>query len=104
MQPYWDNLYANDVDVVVGGDDHVYERFAPQDPQGFYAPGRGIRQFTVGTGGGSLYTFGEPKANSEVRYRASYGILKLKLHASTYEWEYLPTAGTFTDSGSAACH
>ena len=70
--------YANDVDVIVGGDDHVYERFAPQDPQGYYAPSRGIRQFTVGTGGGSLYTFAEPKANSEVRYRASYGILKLK--------------------------
>ena len=104
MQPYWDNLYANDVDVIVGGDDHVYERFAPQDPQGYYAPSRGIRQFTVGTGGGSLYTFAEPKANSEVRYRASYGILKLKLHATSYEWEYLPTAGTFSDSGSAACH
>ena len=71
MQGYWDSFYANHVDVVVGGDDHVYERFALQDPQGFYAPGRGFRQFTVGTGGGSLYTFLEPKANSEVRYRNS---------------------------------
>jgi hypothetical protein len=104
MQGYWDSFYANHVDVVVGGDDHVYERFAPQDPQGFYAPGRGVRQFTVGTGGGSLYTFLDPKANSEVRYRNSYGILKLGLHATSYDWKFLPTSGTFTDSGSDSCN
>jgi hypothetical protein len=104
MQVYWDVLYANGVDVVVGGDDHVYERFAPQDPQGFYDPVGGLRQFTVGTGGGSLYTFLDPKANSEVRYRASYGILKLILGSSSYEWQFLPTSGTFADSGTTACH
>jgi hypothetical protein len=104
MQGYWDSFYANHVDVVVGGDDHVYERFAPQDPQGFYAPGRGVRQFTVGTGGGSLYTFLDPKANSEVRYRNSYGILRLGLHATSYDWRFFPTSGTFTDSGSDSCN
>jgi hypothetical protein len=104
MQGYWDSFHSNQVDVVVGGDDHVYERFAPQDPQGFYAPGRGVRQFTVGTGGGSLYTFGEPKANSEVRYRSSYGILRLGLHATSYDWRYVPTSGTFADTGSDTCN
>ena len=103
MQGYWDSLHANEVDVVVGGDDHVYERFALQDPQGFYSPGHGLRQFTVGTGGGSLYTFGEPKANSEVRYRASYGILRLGLHATSYDWRYVPTSGSFSDTGSDSC-
>ena len=51
MLPYWNVLYANRVDVLVGGDEHVYERYAQQDPQGFYDPARGVRQFTVGTGG-----------------------------------------------------
>ena len=70
MQGYWDSLYAAGADVVVGGDDHVYERYAPQDPHGAYDPRRGLRQFTVGTGGGSLYGFETADANSEVRFRA----------------------------------
>jgi len=31
-------------------------------------------------------------------------VLKLTLHASSYDWEFAPIAGqTFTDSGTAAC-
>ena len=44
-------LYDNGVDVVLNGHDHIYERFAPQDANGRLDPARGIRQFTVGTGG-----------------------------------------------------
>jgi hypothetical protein len=104
MQPYWNVLYANGTDVVVGGDEHVYERYAPQDLQGFYDPAQGLREFIVGTGGGSLYTFGNINANSEVRYRASYGVFKLTLHPTSYEWQYIPTSGSFADTGSTSCH
>jgi hypothetical protein len=104
MQPYWDALYANAVDLVLGGDEHVYERYAPQDPQGLYDPLHGLREFIVGTGGGSLYRFANVNANSEVRYRASFGILKLTLHPTSYEWQFIPTAGSFSDSGSSSCH
>jgi hypothetical protein len=104
MQPYWDNLYANHVDVVLGGDEHVYERYAPQDPQGFYDPLHGLREFIVGTGGAGRYTFGSVNANSEVRYRDSWGILALTLHPTSYEWRFIPTAGSFSDSGSSSCH
>jgi hypothetical protein len=104
MGQYFAILYDNGADFVLGGDDHLYERFAPQDPQGFYDPGRGVRQFVAGTGGGSLYTFASPRANSEVRRSGNYGILKLTLHAGSYEWEFVPTSGTFSDSGTTSCH
>jgi hypothetical protein len=81
----------------------LYERFAPQDPQGYYDPA-GVRQMVVGTGGGGLYTFGTIRRNSEVRKSGSWGILKLTLHPGSYEWEFVPTSGSFSDSGTTACH
>ena len=44
-------LHAAGADVVLNGDAHNYERFAPQDPSGNPDPARGIRAFVVGTGG-----------------------------------------------------
>src|SRR5215207_1728222 len=38
------------VDVVLNRHDHIYERFAPQTPDGIADPVRGIREFVVGTG------------------------------------------------------
>ena len=59
----------------------------------------------MGTGGKSHYDFGNILANSEARDSDTNGVLKLTLHASSYDWEFVPEAGkTFTDSGSASCH
>jgi hypothetical protein len=105
MQRYWDGLFEAGADIVVGGDEHVYERYAPQDPHGAYDPRRGLRQFTVGTGGGSLYAFEAADANSEARFRASYGILKLVLLRGGYEWQFVAAAPTrVVDGGSDRCH
>jgi hypothetical protein len=103
MRPFWQALYSAGADVVLAGHAHLYERFAPQDPNGA-ADSQGLRQFVVGTGGGGLYEFGAPVANSEVRYNASYGVLKLTLHAASYDWQFVtPPGNTFSDTGSAAC-
>src|SRR5215218_3222004 len=105
MRPIWDVLYAAHAEVVLNGHDHDYERFAPQTPAGVADPAQGIREFVVGTGGYSLYAFLPPKPNSQVRNVNTYGVLKLTLHPSSYEWEFVPVAGkTFTDSGSGECH
>jgi hypothetical protein len=105
MQRIWDILYYFRADVVVSGHDHLYERFAPQDPDGHLDPGRGIRQFTVGTGGAPLYSFAQIQPNSEARDNSTHGVIKLTLGDRRYEWEFVPVAGeTFTDAGSGECH
>ncbi len=102
---FWRALYAAGADVVLVGHDHDYERFAPQDPAGRADSTRGIREFVVGTGGRSRYPFRLPRPNSEVRNAGTYGVLALTLHASSYDWRFVPEAGkTFTDNGSTVCH
>ena len=105
MIPSWDALYAAGADVVLSGHDHDYERFAPQTSGGVADPARGIREFVVGTGGKSHYAFGTIRANSQTRNSDTNGVLKLALHASSYDWRFVPEAGkTFSDSGSDSCH
>ena len=102
---FWQALYDHDADLVLVGHDHNYERFAPQTPLGVADPARGIRQFVVGTGGKTLRPFATVAANSEVRESATFGILKLTLHPTSYDWAFVPEAGrTFTDTGSGTCH
>jgi len=105
VQALWQALYDADAEIVLAGHAHVYERFAPQTATGALDLSRGIRQFTVGTGGKSLSSFGSTQPNSEVRSNSAYGILRLTLGDGTYSWSFLPVAGkTFTDSGTATCH
>ena len=105
MKPAYRILYDNHADVVLSGHDHIYERFAPQDPNGAADPERGIREFVVGTGGAGLHASGTLKPNSEVRNNDTHGVLKLNLRSDSYGWEFVPVADrTFTDSGSGGCH
>jgi hypothetical protein len=104
MIPLWRALDDYGAEAVISGDDHLYERFAPQDPDG-NADTNGIRQFVVGTGGRSHYPFGAIIANSQVRNNDTFGILQLKLRAGAYDWQFVPEAGhAFTDAGTTACH
>jgi hypothetical protein len=119
MTPTWDALYAAGADVVISAHDHDYERFAPQDPEGNPDPERGITEFVVGTGGRGLYDWPLtkteefqdgvfiPKPNSIVRNNETHGVLKLTLHPSSYDWQFVPVPGEgdFTDSGTGEpCH
>ncbi len=99
----WVDLYAKGADIVLNGHEHNYERFAKQNPSGV-ADANGIREFIVGTGGRTLRAMGTTKANSEVRNNNSYGALKLTLNAGSYDWQFVPVAGSsFTDTGSSSC-
>jgi acid phosphatase type 7 len=105
MRPTWDALYAANAEVVLNGHDHHYERFAPQSPSGTLDTARGIREFVVGTGGASHYGITNVQPNSEVRNSDTFGVLKLTLHPTSYDWNFVPEAGkTFTDSGTTSCH
>ena len=66
----------------------------------------GIREFIVGTGGNG-HTKLSPDSSSrrEAASDKAYGVLRLTLHPTGYEWQFLATAKTpFDDAGAESCH
>ena len=106
LVPLWDVLYAEGVDVVLGGNNHLYQRWAAQDADG-NAVSDGTVQFTVGTGGRSLYPFGIPPMpeNLDATQNKAFGVLQMTLHADSYDYGWVPEAGepAFEDAGTVAC-
>jgi hypothetical protein len=104
VRPLWEILYAAGADVILNGHDHDYERFAPLDPWGRSDPSHGIREFVVGTGGAPVRARASTAPNSQT-FSSTNGVLKLTLHATSYDWSFVPVAGkTFTDHGTASTH
>lgn len=104
MDDIWKILVANQVDVVLAGHDHNYQRFNPMDAAGIEASG-GSRLFVVGTGGADLYNFFSTNAAMAMRDNSSHGYLDLTLHPSSYGWNFVAVPGdTFADSGTSSCH
>jgi acid phosphatase type 7 len=104
MRDIWRVLYEFNADVVLSAHDHMYERFLPQDPNGIGDLTRGIRQFTVGTGGAERTAPVRRTGNSEIT-GTDWGVLKLTLGADDYRWEFVPVPGVgFRDTGSGRCH
>ena len=109
--PLWDAV--PNLDLVLTGHNHVYERFAKMDCAGA-VKSTGARQFVVGTGGNpELYTFNALATGEEYRNRDHMGVLKLQLHQNSYDWAWIlsgrsatgaaePTKGQVLDSGTAA--
>ena len=102
MRDMYALLDAAGVDVVANGHDHLYERFARQTVDGRPSE-RGIRQFTVGSGGATLYHVAGIAPNSEARL-LQFGVLRLSLEASSYRWEFIATPGETVDTGVELCH
>ena len=104
MQAIWQILYDAGAELVLNGHEHHYERFSEMNASGS-AVSQGLREIVVGTGGATLYPFGSPKSASQVRNNSTYGVLKLTLRSTGYDWQFVPISGsTFTDSGSDNCH
>jgi 3',5'-cyclic AMP phosphodiesterase CpdA len=98
-------MYEGGVDVLLSGHDHVYERFAPQDPDGRNDPAHGVRQFVVGTGGAPFYEFRSAlQPNSQVHQNRVHGVLRLVFHPASYDWEFVGVGNAFSDKGSGTCH
>lgn len=102
----WDLMDASGVDVLLAGHNHIYQRWAPQDGDGVRDP-NGVTQFTVGTGGRSLYPFGpKPRpANLVATQNKAFGVLQMTLHDTSYEfsWVGLPGDPAFGDAGTRSC-
>lgn len=101
----WETLYAARADIVLNGHEHIYERFDPQTPGGMADARRGLRQFTVGTGGRTFNTIGSPRPNSVARQASTFGVLRLSLEPGAYGWEFVGVQpSSFSDLGRATCH
>ena len=106
LLPLFGLMDRSGVDVMLVGHNHIYHRWAPTNVTGARDP-EGIRQFTVGTGGRSLYPLGKkprPSTLEAVQNRA-FGVIELTLHARSYDyrWVGLPSDPVFRDAGSFAC-
>ncbi len=106
--PLWDLLYAAGADVVLNGHSHNYQRWQPQDPEG-HRDRHGIREFVVGTGGARHYAIasgGWPE-NLLAAQAHAFGVLRLRLRAETYRWDWVTASGqpAFADrsDGSVRC-
>jgi len=103
MAPLWRLMVRQGVDVVLNGHDHLYERFARMNASG-ERDQDGVRQIIAGTGGDSLYRFGDAETGSEVRI-SEYGVLTMVLSDHRYAWGFLRAEdGAVLDDGRTACH
>jgi len=104
LQDLWRTIHEFNVDLVLNGHEHFYERFAPQDVNGKADFDRGIRQFTIGTGGRTMSSMRARRPNSEI-VGHDLGVLSLTLLPNSYQWEFVPVEGaTFRDAGTGSCH
>lgn len=122
---WWELLYQHGHAIVLNGHEHLYARFAPQDPNGNADPKNGIPEFVVGTGGEALdalapaggdvntVTGHHDGANLVTGQDQAFGAMKLTLGAGgKYSWDYAPSlagagkaadALSYSDKGSATC-
>jgi 3',5'-cyclic AMP phosphodiesterase CpdA len=99
LDDIWKALLAGGGELVLSGDNHAYERFAPQDERGRPVAG-GMRQFVVGTGGAPQYPLRDRCANREAENDRTDGVLLLDLEADRYAWQFVAVGGAVLDSGS----
>jgi Calcineurin-like phosphoesterase len=105
LQSLWQILYDANVDLVLNGHDHDYERMLPMTPAGVLDTLRGITEIVVGTGGGGLRGYRNPPAgNSAVRIQGHFGVLKLTLGAGEYQRAFIDVTGRLWDLGGGRCH
>jgi Calcineurin-like phosphoesterase len=98
-------MYHNGVDLVLSGDSHTYERFAPQTPSSRVDKTRGITQIVIGTGGAHFTNLQPRGPNSAASRDHVFGVLQLTLQDGRFKWDYRADPATpFHDSGSQDCH
>jgi hypothetical protein len=105
LGPMWQLLYDHDVDLVLNGHDHDYERFGPMNPEGIADTVRGMTEIVSGTGGEELRAFDDNiRANSIYRIEGRAGVLLLTLGAAEYRSAFLEIGGRIWDQSGGKCH
>lgn len=100
VRDLWRALEQAGAELVISGHDHMYERHARIDFEGRPSQ-RGLRLFTVGTGGATLYHSSTLRPTTEAKV-VSWGVVKFTLLPTSYRWEFHTPDGVM-DSGLDLC-
>jgi hypothetical protein len=93
VRPFWDALYSKRADIVLNGHAHNFEEWEKLTPGGSRSS-TGIKQFTVGTGGRSQYSFARWDDRIAGDHRTKdFGVLKLTLKDSSYDYSFISKTG-----------
>lgn len=105
IAPLWRALQEAGVELMLSGHDHIYERFLPMTADGVVDPAHGVRQFVVGTGGARHTGLVATAHGSVTRLSNQWGVLRLRLRAASYEWDFITAPGGVSlDHGGDRCH
>jgi len=112
MEQLWEIMFANDVDLILNGHDHHYERFHRQTPAAMADTVKGIEQIIVGTGGATLRGFRSRfgfrsrsmAPNSHIRVQGHFGVLIVTLGAGAYRTAFLDINRRVWDRSGGKCH
>jgi Calcineurin-like phosphoesterase len=104
LQPIWQALASRGADIVVGGHDHNYQRFARLNANG-QVRGNGTAQFIVGSGGHGIQQTnrGDSRARRVVDAEGTFGALRLVLNRKGAEYRYVTVDGRVRDAGVIPC-
>ena len=100
---WWNLLYASHADVVLNGHIHTYARFDQLNPSGAVDP-NGIREVIVGTGGESLQSASASANPKPLANFRSFGYLRMVLHPTGYDAQFIIASGAVKDTFSGTCH
>ena len=92
----------HDVETIVAGHDHHYERFHRMDAGG-EVDSEGVLSFVSGAGGKSLYGVGDVQDGSAYRLAGHFGVLRLALFPDRYRFAFKDVDGTTPDRGERSC-
>lgn len=104
VQPFFQALYDANADIILAGHSHSYERYAKSTPTGVVDNTRGIRNFVVGTGGTTLGGSAGVTVGTRDFLLNSYGVLKLTMTDTTFNWKFVDVSGAVRDQGTETCH
>lgn len=104
LRGLWSDFQAAGVDIILGAGVYQYERLAPLMADGTRDDVNGMQQFNVGMGGESANPLPAGVHPLSAKLLNSFGVLKLTLKATTYDYAYIGADGTVLDSGTGTCH
>ncbi|SEP87431.1 hypothetical protein SAMN05444745_102279 [Arthrobacter sp. OV608] len=99
-KPWIDVMWKYRVRLTLSGSQHNYERSCPVN-NADQCVGDGMTAFQVSTGGATLRPFTSSPPYIEKRFSDTHGFLRLTLRADgSFDWNFVPTSGSSTDSGT----